>query len=239
MPAAEGLFSFWQTAWGDTTSRKAATSTPARRAGCFSFHRLRRSQEAAELAGSLDELREKAAGVRAKSEGERAKRDELQLQLGTAEMAVAARRTEFDSSRDMRSRLEVQNSEITMRRQNQYDHLQNEYAISPEQVVREPDPEWKRGEIPPDEEIASRVEKLNAQIQELGPVNMVAIEEFQELEERYTREKAQEADLLAAKEQILQLITNLNTQSGDLFKQTFEHANANFQHMFTKLFNGG
>ena len=199
----------------------------------------RLSQETAELSGSLDGLREKAAEVRARSDGERAKREELQVQLGTAEMAVAARRAEFDQSRDMRSRLEVQNSEITMRRQNQYDHLQSEYAISPEQVVREPDPEWKRGEIPPDEEIASRVEKLNAQIQELGPVNMVAIEEFQELEERYTREKAQEADLLAAKEQILQLITNLNTQSGDLFKQTFEQANANFQHMFTKLFNGG
>jgi len=135
----------------------------------------RLSNETAELSGSLDGLREKAAEVRARSDGERAKREELQVRLGASEMAVAARRTEFDQSRDMRSRLEVQNSELTMRRQNQYDHLQSEYAISPEQVVREPDPEWKRGEIPPDEEIAEKVEKLNAQIQELGPVNMVAI----------------------------------------------------------------
>ena len=199
----------------------------------------RLSQETAELSGSLDGLRERAAEVRGRIDAERAEREQLQSQLGTAEMAVAARRSEFDQSRDMRGRLEVQNAEITMRRQNQYDHLSNEYAIAPDQVVREPDPEWKRGEIPPDEEIAARVDKLNAEIQALGPVNMVAIEEFQELEERYTREKAQEADLLAAKEQIRQLITNLNQESGTLFKQTFEQANVNFQHMFTKLFNGG
>ena len=80
---------------------------------------------------------------------------------------------------------------------------------------------------------------LNAQIAALGPVNMVAIEEFRELEERYTKEKAQEADLLAAKEQIRTLIANLNEKSGDMFRTTFEQANQNFQKMFTKLFNGG
>ena len=78
-----------------------------------------------------------------------------------------------------------------------------------------------------------------AQIAALGPVNMVAIEEFRELEERYTKEKEQEADLLAAKEQILALITNLNDKSGELFRSTFRQANENFQRMFTKLFNGG
>ena len=58
-----------------------------------------------------------------------------------------------------------------------------------------------------------------------------------ELEERYAKEKAQEEDLLAAKAQILSLIDNLNLTSGEMFKKTFEQANANFQQMFTKLFN--
>ena len=127
-----------------------------------------------------------------------------------------------------------------MRRQNIYDHLNQEYGFDPAAVLREPDPDWgKRKEAPPQEELEEHVNNLNSQIVALGPVNMVAIEEFRELEERYTREKAQEADLLAAKEQILALINNLNGKSSDLFRTTFEQANTNFQKMFTKLFNGG
>ncbi|MBP5791547.1 MAG: hypothetical protein J6W80_04745 [Kiritimatiellae bacterium] len=59
------------------------------------------------------------------------------------------------------------------------------------------------------------------------------------LRKRYAKEKAQEEDLLAAKEKILALITNLNDTSGEMFKTTFEQANKNFQAMFTKLFGGG
>jgi chromosome segregation protein len=120
-----------------------------------------------------------------------------------------------------------------------YDHLNAEYGLDPNAVLREPDPDWKGGEPPPNDVLEARVNNLNAQIAALGPVNMVAIDEYRELEERYTREKEQEADLLAAKEQILALITNLNDKSGEMFKSTFEQANANFQTMFTKLFNGG
>jgi chromosome segregation protein len=126
-----------------------------------------------------------------------------------------------------------------MRRQNIYDHLQDEYGLFADAVLREPDPEWKKGVVPPLEELESKVSRLQSEIAALGPVNMVAIDECRELEERYAREKAQEEDLLAAKAQILDLINNLNTTSSDMFKKTFEQANANFQTMFTKLFGGG
>jgi chromosome segregation protein len=88
-------------------------------------------------------------------------------------------------------------------------------------------------------EIEARAGKLNADIQALGPVNLVAIEEYKELEERYTFLKAQEDDLLKSKEQILDLITMINKKSGEMFQATFEQANANFEKMFMKLFNGG
>ena len=81
--------------------------------------------------------------------------------------------------------------------------------------------------------------RIQAEITALGPVNMVAVDECRELEERYAREKAQEEDLIAAKAQILELITNLNTTSSTMFQTTFEQANKNFQTMFTRLFGGG
>ena len=189
---------------------------------------------------SLDPLREKAQMVRDQVESEKVSRGALQEKLAAADAAVGGKRQALDDARAFKGRLEVAATEATMRRQNIYDHLNQEYGLDPAAVLREPDPDWgKRKEAPPQEELEERVNNLNSQIVALGPVNMVAIEEFRELEERYTREKAQEADLLAAKEQILALINNLNGKSSDLFRTTFEQANTNFQKMFTKLFNGG
>ena len=200
----------------------------------------RLQDETVELMGSLDELKEKASAIHGQVEEARASRGELQARLSAAEGAVGAKRTALDEARTFKGKLEVAATEASMRRQNVYDHLNQEYGLDAQAVLREPDPDWGKGrEAPPQDALESRVNELNAQIAALGPVNMVAIDEFRELEERYTREKEQEADLLAAREKILELITNLNTKSSEMFRSTFEQANENFQRMFTKLFNGG
>jgi chromosome segregation protein len=172
-------------------------------------------------------------------EDERARRGEMMSRLSQADAILSEKRTGLDKARDFRSRLEVQAAEETMRRQNVYAHLQDEYGLFADAVLREPDPEWKNGVVPPLADLEKKVATLQSSIAELGPVNMVAIDECRELEERYAREKAQEEDLIAAKAQIAALIADLNTKSGELFKNTFETANKNFQKMFTTLFGGG
>ena len=198
----------------------------------------RLTDETVELKSSLQPLQEKFAEVRARTDDERARREGLNAELAKSDAEIGAKRTALDQARDTKSRLEVSATESTMLRQNLYDHLSQEYGLDAQQVMREPDPVFK-GEPPPPEQLEAKVNDINARIAALGPVNMVAIDEFRELEERYTKEKAQEADLLAAKAQILELITDLNGKSGEMFKATFEKANENFQKMFTKLINGG
>lgn len=198
----------------------------------------RLTDETVELKASLQPLQEKFAEVKARTDDERARREGLNAELAKSDAEIGAKRTALDQARDTKSRLEVSATESTMLRQNLYDHLSQEYGLDAQQVMREPDPVFK-GEPPPPEQLEAKVNDINARIAALGPVNMVAIDEFRELEERYTKEKAQEADLLAAKAQILELITDLNGKSGEMFKATFEKANENFQKMFTKLFNGG
>ena len=202
-----------------------------------SIQRLR--DETAELMGSLDDLKQGAIDIHGQVEETRIERSALQAKLSESEGGVGAKRSQLDKAREFKGKLEVAATEATMRRQNVYDHLSQEYGLDANAVLREPDPDWKGGEPPPNDVLENRVNALAAQIAALGPVNMVAIEEFRELEERYTKEKEQEADLLAAKEQILALITNLNDKSGEMFRTTFKQANENFQRMFTKLFNGG
>ena len=200
----------------------------------------RLQDETVELMGSLDELKEKAAAIHGQVEEARLSRGELQGRLSAAEAAVGERRAALDEARAFKGKLEVAATEASMRRQNVYEHLSQEYGLDAQAVLREPDPDWGKGkEPPPPETLEARVNELNAQIAALGPLNMAAIDDFRELEERYTREKAQEADLLAAREKILELITSLNSKSSEMFRTTFEQANENFQRMFTKLFNGG
>jgi len=199
----------------------------------------RLTEESGELLESLDALKTRAADVTLEMEEERGKRADMMERISVADRSVAEKRMGLDQARDFRGKLEVQAAEATMRRQNVYEHLQDEYGLFADAVMREPDPEWKNGVVPPLEELEQRVAKLQGDIAALGPVNMVAIDECRELEERYVREKAQEADLIAAKAQILDLINNLNATSGEMFRTTFEQANRNFQTMFTKLFGGG
>ena len=199
----------------------------------------RLTEESGGLLSELDELKTKASGFVDLINDERGKRAVMLEKISAADQAAAAKRAALDQARDFRGKLEVQATEAQMRRQNVYEHLQDEYGLFADAVMREPDPEWKNGEIPPLNELEGTVGRLQAEIAALGPVNMVAIEECQELEERYAREKAQEEDLLAAKAQLLDLIGNLNNTSGDMFRRTFEQANKNFQTMFTKLFGGG
>ena len=199
----------------------------------------RLSEESGDLLDQLDVLKERAASYVDRINDARGKRAEMLQRISAADAQVGAKRGALDQAKDFRGKLEIQATEATMRRQNVYEHLQDEYGLFADAVMREPDPEWKDGVIPPMAELEGTVGRLQAEIAALGPVNMVAIDECQELEERYAKEKAQEEDLQAARTQLLELIGNLNDTSGTMFRTTFETANKNFQTMFTKLFGGG
>ena len=197
------------------------------------------TEESGDLLASLDELREKASAFVSRINDERGRRAEMLERISAADQEVSRRRAELDQARDVKGKREVQAAEATMRRQNVYEHLQDEYGLFAAAVMREPDPEWKGGEGPPLADLEASVARLQAAIAALGPVNMVAIDECRELEERYAREKAQEEDLIAAKARLMELIGSLNDTSGTMFRTTFETANRNFQAMFSKLFGGG
>jgi chromosome segregation protein len=73
----------------------------------------------------------------------------------------------------------------------------------------------------------------------MGPVNLVAIEEYQEHEERYAFLTGQQQDLINAKDQLMEMIKKINLTTSELFATTFAKINENFQVMYERLFNGG
>ena len=89
------------------------------------------------------------------------------------------------------------------------------------------------------EDAASRVAELRQKMENMGPVNLVAIEDCQKSEERLDFLVGQESDLVQAKEKLLALIKDIDRQSVARFRDTFTKANENFQKMYTRLFGGG
>ncbi len=91
----------------------------------------------------------------------------------------------------------------------------------------------------PWERIEEIVTELTERIDSMGPVNVEAIQEFDELEQRYVFLEKQNADLVTSKAELLEVIAKINRTTKELFAETFEKIRVNFQEMFTELFGGG
>jgi chromosome segregation protein len=91
------------------------------------------------------------------------------------------------------------------------------------------------GEVSPDRVIAL----LRRRLERLGPVNMMAIEQFDELETRHAFLTAQRKDLLDSIAQTGEAIRRIDKTTRERFAEAFESINRNFAGTFTTLFGGG
>lgn len=91
------------------------------------------------------------------------------------------------------------------------------------------------------EEHALRAEltAIAADIERLGPINMLAIEEHEEESQRLAFLTEQRDDLVRAREDLQSAIRQINRTARELFLQTFEQIRANFAQTFSTLFQGG
>ena len=83
------------------------------------------------------------------------------------------------------------------------------------------------------------IEELKRKIERLGPVNMMAIEEFDQLEVRHGFLTAQRKDLIASIADTGEAIKRIDQTTRQRFREAFDAINLNFQQMFGVLFGGG
>ncbi|MDD5349983.1 MAG: chromosome segregation protein SMC [Chthoniobacteraceae bacterium] len=92
----------------------------------------------------------------------------------------------------------------------------------------------------PDWDLVERfIKELDTKIEAMGPVNVEAIQEYDELEERYKFLEQQNTDLEKSKSELLEVIAKINHTTKTLFADTFEQVRVNFKEMFRELFGGG
>jgi chromosome segregation protein len=186
-------------------------------------------------------------GLKNTQEGEISQRDE----------ALRAQRSRLTELQNQRGALDVELAQKNMSVQNLREKVQQKYHLNLEDIrsecitithAEEGQPQVQT--LTPEEmaasgagtdwnSIAGRVQELQTKIDEMGPVNLVAIEEYEETEQRHTFLSKQYEDLVNAKTELLEIINRINTQTQVMFKETFEKIRDNFRLMFTEVFGGG
>jgi chromosome segregation protein len=89
------------------------------------------------------------------------------------------------------------------------------------------------------ETIRANIQEWKTKLDEMGPVNLVAIDEHKELEERYAFLTHQQLDLVNAKESLHKAILKINKTTKELFLEVFQKIQIEFKNFFRMLFGGG
>ncbi len=206
-------------------------------------------QEIGESEAKIVEL----GAVRAQSQqqlsGLHHQRSEVATGIDHAEAELKALRQEASDAQRQKSSFDVQLAQKRMEAQSLKDRVWQKYQVNIEDVhsdsititVADQGPAIsEQVPLPVDwDSIEAQVTEFQSKLDAMGPVNVEAINEFEELEERFKFLSQQHDDLVKAKEQLLQVITKINVTTKQLFSETFEKIRANFQSMFVELFGGG
>ena len=131
------------------------------------------------------------------------------------------------------TRAEATKEKITDRLRYLQGQLTEEYQISYTEALEQANPI---------EDLAvaeQEVKDLEKSIRSLGPVNLDAIEQFDEVHERLEFLNSQRDDILSAKNLLLETITEMNDEVKERFKSTFEAIRESFKVTFKQMFGGG
>lgn len=137
-----------------------------------------------------------------------------------------------DEAERKRSHVEVDRSRVDAELDQYRRHAQESLSLDPAELPVDDSPKT-------DDEIKQLVADTVAKIEGIGPVNPLALEEYEMEKERWDFFEKQLGDLRTAKKELNETIAELNRTAGQRFIETFETARAHFQEVYTELFRGG
>ncbi len=220
----------------------------------------RKAQAEAEMADSrakIEALQHERETVNNRTADLVRQRDELGLDIETREENLREQRRRLTELQQKRGGLEVELAQKNMTVQNLRERIQQKYQVNLDDIRSEcititiaDEGPAKVETLTPEQMAASgaatdwnvvgeQVASLQKRIDEMGPVNLVAIEEYEETEQRFQFLTQQSDDLVKAKEQLMEVINRINTQTQEMFTETFNKIRDNFRTMFVEIFGGG
>ena len=171
--------------------------------------RQRRSQVSSRIRSVADRL-ELLRGERATIEKRLTEVREL---MATSEIAETERRFKLDSLRET---------------------LRNELEADRDEAMTAPEPQLTEADTP-----ASRARDLESDLRRMGPINPLALDEYESLKERHDFVAEQLEDVRGSRRELNKVIAAVDAEIEQIFSAAFTDVAENFQQIFSTLFPGG
>ncbi len=212
----------------------------------------------AESRREIERLRVEREAASENAAGLTQNRNEKAVDAERREMELSEKRNSLTEMQERKGEIEVEVTQKQMKQEQLVERIQEKYdldlrevqgdittinitadghttteTITAEETATDPDTptDW--------DALRAQVEQMQDKIDSMGPVNLVAIDEYQEVEERFNFLNSQHEDLVNAKTELEEVIARIDKQSREMFTETFDKVRANFQKMFPDLFGGG
>ncbi|HOP29013.1 MAG TPA: AAA family ATPase [Spirochaetota bacterium] len=193
-----------------------------------------------DLLREIRESEDKLIQFNEKSEALKKSINELVARRSEIENNIARRKTDSRKDEEELSKiherlgsLERNGVEISFKRDGIQDYLWTEYEKKVSELS-----EIKLNDTMINE-FQNEIQDLKKKIQDLGPINNLAIQEFRDLKKRFEYYLDQKTDIEKAREDIISVIEDINKTSVEMFISTFNEIQKNFAEMFKRLFEGG
>ncbi len=151
-----------------------------------------------------------------------------------AQESARSERGSLDTAREGRFEAEVAQTRTRSDLEHLLAQAKEEFGVSPSELPAPPDVS---------EEALATLEaeaaELLAAIEAMGPVNVLAFEEYREMSERLSFLSTQRDDLVKSIAELQESIRKINATSSERFQEAFGAINENFKAMFSRLFQGG
>ena len=158
----------------------------------------------------------------------------LVARLDELRRARASAERQLDETRERARRVEVEEAEARMRLEAAVESLRRELDLEPEAAEAAEMPELPEGIT-----AAARVRDLERELRLLGPINPLALEEFNELQERHRFLEEQLEDVRNTRRELSRVIKAVDAEIQSVFAAAFADVSFNFTSLFSMLFPGG
>ena len=175
----------------------------------------------------LGQLRERR---RRQSEAQRAaaaRLDDLRHQRADAERRL-------EETREKARRAELDEAEVKLRLEAAVEALRRDLDVEPDVAMAAEPPEMAEGTTP-----TARARELERELRLMGPINPLALEEYDALQERHTFLQEQLDDVKSSRRDLAKVIKAIDAEIVDVFAGAYADVSQNFESLFQTLFPGG
>lgn len=197
---------------------------------------IRITELQAEIEGIIKKnlgLKEEKVGCELKTEGISEEIRVLEEELSGMLDKVTEHNSTIITLQEGQGRIEAKKAKMESELETFQNRLWDEYGLTYGNALE------IRCEISSTRAVQNRINEIKAEIRELGPVNVAAIEDYSRTKERYNFMKVQHDDLTQSEEKLRRVIYDITNVMKKQFVEQFEIINKNFNLVFKELFEGG